>query len=298
MLNEPLPRYTGFTSKVSNVGEVSNKGYEISLIASPLVNSFKWDVSMNFSANKSEVIELGGGGQIILGTSMSGSNREYILREGEELGSFYGYQYLGVWKADEADEAILFNQRPGDPRYLDFNNDSTINEDDKIILGSGQSKFRFGISNSFSYKGFDLSADIIGVQGNKILNVRRYLLNQAYRVPENQNYYTEDNQDTDVPRLRTSIDQGTADSRWLEDGSFIRLRNVTLGYTFRKNWMEKVSIGSARIYFSGQNLITITDYSGFDPEISSSGNSDTMIGYDATAYPSARIYTFGLDVKF
>ena len=155
------------------------------------------------------------------------------------------------------------------------------------------------MTNNFSYKNFDLSADILGVQGNLVLNARRYWLNRELRVPENLRYYTKDNQDTDVPGFSNKeSDPTVANSRWLEDGSFIRLRNVTLGYTFSSELLSRIGMVSARIYASGQNLVTITNYSGFDPELSSTGNSDIRIGFDQSPYPSAKIYTIGLDIKF
>ena len=295
LLDDPLPRYTGFGSLRRNIGEVENKGIELLLTASPFVNDFKWDISLKFDTNKTEVISLGDGGQIILG--------EYILREGEELGTFYGFQYLGVWKENEAEAAAEYGKVPGDSKYFDAGNvdenDKKINEDDKVILGSGQPDFTFGITNNFSYKNIDLSADIIGIQGNKVLNARRYWLNRDLRVPENLRYYREDYQDTDVPGFSsTESDPTIANSRWIEDGSFVRLRNVTLGYTFSKNLINKIGISSARLFLSGQNLVTITNYSGFDPELSSNGSSDTKIGFDQSPYPSAKIYTIGLDIKF
>ena len=291
LLDDPLPRYTGFASLRRNIGEVENRGFEFLVTASPFVNDFKWDVSVNFSWNKSEIISLGKGGQVILG--------EYILREGEELGSFYGFRYEGVWQEDEAEEAALYGKEPGNSKYFDANQDTLINEDDKIILGSGQPDFTFGITNSISYKNFDLSADIIGVHGNMVLNARRYWLNRDLRVPENLDYYHEGNTDTDVPGFsRKESDPTVANSRWLEDGSFVKLRNLTIGYSIPRVIINSIGISNARIYFSGQNLFTITNYTGFDPELSSSGNSDTQIGMDLSPYPSAKIYTIGLDIKF
>lgn len=291
LLDDPLPAYTGFTTIKRNIGEVENKGIEFLLLAYPFVNEFRWDISMNFSANRTKVVELGSGGQIILD--------EYIIREGEELGSFYGFKYLGVWKADEVDEAALYGKVPGDSKYLDMDGNYEINEDDKDIIGSGQANYSFGITNNFSYKGFDLSVEIIGVQGNQILNARRYWLNREFRVPENLNYYSDDNQDTDVPGFsNTESDPTTSNSRWLEDGSFVKLRNVSLGYSFNRGKLSKIGISNLRLYLSAQNLVTITDYSGFDPELTSFGNSDIRVGYDSSPYPSSKIFTIGLDIKF
>ncbi|TKG91968.1 TonB-dependent receptor [Puteibacter caeruleilacunae] len=291
LLDDPLPRYTGHSSIRRNMGEVENKGIEFLLSGSPCVNNFKWDVSFNISSNKSRISEFGNSGYKIID--------EYILKQGEELGTFYGYKYLGVWKSNEAEEAAKFGSAPGDSKYYDLDNNNAINEDDKVIIGNGQPDFVWGLNNNFSYKNFDLSAEINGVQGNQILNVTRYWLNRSIRAAEMVNYYRPDNQDTNVPGFsNTEKDYNTPNSRWLEDGSFVRLRNVTLGYTFNEDLLKKVKLSSARVYFSGQNLLTITDYSGFDPELSSTGNSDTKVGLDASPYPSAKIYTIGLDIKF
>ena len=234
---------------------------------------------------------LGDGGQTILD--------EYILKEGEELGTFYGFEYLGVWKENETELAAEYGKVPGNSRYTDLNNDKKINEDDKVILGSGQPDFTFGITNTFDYKNFDLSVNIFGVQGNQVLNARRYWLNRELRVPENLRYYRKNNQDTDVPGFSNKeTDPTLANSRWIEDGSFIRLRNISLGYTLNSNILNKIGLSSARLYLSGQNLLTITNYSGFDPELSSNGNSDIKVGFDQSPYPSAKIYTVGLNVKF
>ncbi|MCT4591398.1 MAG: TonB-dependent receptor [Carboxylicivirga sp.] len=292
LLYDPLPEYTGFSSMIRNIGEVENKGIELVLNASPFVNKFKWDFSMNYASNTTKILDFGNGGQTIKG--------EYILKEGEALGAMYGYKFLGVWQANEAEEAAVYGNVPGDSKYFDLDENGTINEDDKVIIGNGLPKFTFGITNYFSYKGIDLSAEIVGVQGNDILNARRYWLTKDLRVPENLDYYREDNQNTNVPGFsNTETDLNTtANSRFVEDGSFMRLRNVTLGYTFNKGLIEKAGLSALRLYVSGQNLWTSTDYSGFDPELSSTGSSDIKIGYDASPYPSAKIYTIGLDVKF
>ncbi|QZT37805.1 TonB-dependent receptor [Halosquirtibacter xylanolyticus] len=289
LLNRPLPVYSGQKSRKENIGGVTNKGIELMLTASPFTNDFKWDISLNLSVNKNEIIDFGE--KEIIG--------EYVLKEGEAFGTFYGYEYLGVWQENERESARVFNAVPGDSKYTDLNNDNLINSSDRKIIGCAQPDFLFGINSNMSYKGFDLTLNFNGVYGGQILNETRYWLNKEFRLQESGDYYTSTNTDTNVPGFsKTEKDIGNANSRWLEDASYLRLKNLTLGYSFNPTFLKKFGINGTRIYFSGQNLFTITNYSGQDPEITSSGNSDTKPGRDSSSYPLSRIYTFGLSLNF
>jgi len=236
------------------------------------------------------------------------------LRVGEPFGQMYGYGYEGTWKTTEAAEAAAFGQLPGDPKYTDAKKDGVINSSDIMMIGNAIPDFIYGWSNRVSYKDFELTLLVQGSQGNDIFNQGRIRLESPYEGTSSEllNRWTEDNQDTDIPAFIDAVTRQNAAlvskvnlgsdggrlQRYVEDGSYIRLKNVTLGYSLPAAAISRIGVSKLRAYVSGTNLITITKYSGYDPEVSAYNSNDAMIGVDLSNYPTARTITFGVDVTF
>ena len=313
LIRKNLPSYSGFTSGQSNVGSIENKGLEFDITSRNLVKELRWDTKLNFAFNRNKVLSLGGESDILITSSKPVGNvseeQFAIVSEGEPLGSLYGYVYEGVIQEGEA-YAPQPNAQPGDPRFADVNKDGAITSADRTIIGSANPDFIFGITNSFYYKNFDLSIFINGSQGNDLLNMSRMNL-EWQRTTEALDRWTPENTNTDIPRNGFYYSQygGYINSHFIEDASFVRLRNLTLGYTLPVN--GKI-VESCRLYFMAENLLTLTQYSGWDPEVDTkryendplvknSGNSQTAnagAGLDFNSYPSMQSFTFGLNVTF
>lgn len=307
------PVYLGFLNPASlrNVGEVNNKGFEVSLTTRNISNdNFKWTTDFNWATNKNKIVTLLNGQDIILDASPSYFSRAdtHMLREGEPAGVFYGFESRGVWQGTgstlPAGTGILAGAFPGDPLYTDLNGDGIIKTaDDRKILGDPNPDYTFGITNTMTYKNFDLSIFFQGSQGGEIFNITNV---QLYNGDSNAsrdvlNAWTPTNTTSDIPRI---VNRRDLASRFIEDGSYIRLKNLALGYNLPSNIIEKFGIANARITVSGQNLLTITKYSGLDPEVSyfadNSSNSaaNTTQGFDFGNYPTIRAFNIGLNVKF
>jgi TonB-dependent starch-binding outer membrane protein SusC len=317
LLNKTLPGYTGFSSIIANVGSVENKGLEISIGGDPLVGEVKWNSGFNISWNRNKVLNLGETSRLEFKTTYGGYNLKtgfMQLRVGEPFGQMYGYGYEGTWKTSEATEAAAFGQLPGDPKYTDFNKDGKINSSDVMIIGNAIPDFIFGWTNRVSYKNFELTLLIQGSKGNDIFNQGRIRLENPFEGTSSRmlDRWTNTNQDTDVPAFIDAVTRQNAGlaskvslgsdggrlQRYVEDGSYIRLKNVTLGYTLPETVTGKIGFSKLRAYISGTNLITLTKYTGYDPEVSAYNSNDAQIGVDLSNYPTARTITFGIDVTF
>jgi TonB-dependent starch-binding outer membrane protein SusC len=183
-----------------------------------------------------------------------------------------------------------------------MNGDGAINASDRVVLGHAQPKFSFGFTNNFSFKGFDLSVFFQGVQGNSIFNVNRFELESMTGVSNQStavlDRWTPENPGNVIPRASAQGVPYQVTDRQIEDGSFIRLKNIQMGYTFSGEVLEKLRISNVRLYVSGQNLVTITDYSGFDPEVSRFGGDAFSFGTDYGSYPVAKMWLAGLNISF
>ncbi|MVZ65901.1 SusC/RagA family TonB-linked outer membrane protein [Sphingobacterium sp. DK4209] len=313
LIKVTLPFYTGYNSGQSNVGSVENKGLEFALNSKNFVGEFTWDTKLNISINRNKVLSLGGQNEILLTSSKpigTVSEESYaIIREGQPLGSLFGYTYLGVIQEGEK-YSPQPNSKPGDPKFKDMNNDGTISSADRAIIGSAYPKMTFGLTNNFSFKNFDLTAFIYGNVGSDLLNMTR--MNMEWkRTEEALNRWTPQNKDTDLPRNGFFYSKygGYINDHFIENASFLRLRNLTIGYTVP---FKTKAIRSLRIYAMGENLFTITKYSGWDPEVDTkayendglvkySGNAQTAnagAGLDFNSYPSMRSFTFGVSANF
>jgi len=281
LLDRPIPPSSGFTAITSNIGTMQNMGMELILNALIIDKTFKWNVSLNYSANRNEVTSLYEDQPIDdLGR---GGNRVEV---GEPIGIFYGYRCLGV------------DPTTGNLVYDDINKDGEITADDRTKTGDPNPDFIYGFNNVFSYKNFELSAFLQGTYGNDIYNgTMLYLGNltaEDNQITKMLNRWKNPGDITDVPGIG---DQLTS-SRFLEDGSFMRIKNVTLAYNFTKSQLEKVKIKSAKLYASVQNLYTFTEYSGMDPEVNYYGASNVIMGTDFFTYPQSRTFLIGLNLGF
>ncbi|WP_310397770.1 TonB-dependent receptor [Hymenobacter sp.] len=296
---------------LQNVGTVQNQGFELGLntenVRSSTEGAFGWSTNFNFSLNRNEVLDLGkvadeAGAQV--DRRLPSGNGFTLV--GQPLGVFYGYQVQGIFQsADEiAQAAQQDNARPGDIRFRDLNGDSIITEKDRTVIGNPNPKAVGGVTNTFTFKGLELSVFFQGSFGNDIYNQNRETI-EGMRDPLNQstavlNRWTPTNTATDVPRAVRNDLNGNArySDRFIEDGSYVRLKNLTLAYTVPGALTKRAALSSLRLYVTGQNLITWTDYSGYDPEVSSDPFSTTGLGRDFGVYPQARTYTVGLNASF
>ncbi|MFH6767500.1 TonB-dependent receptor [Gaetbulibacter aquiaggeris] len=293
----PQPLALGGGTLLTNSGEIKNSGIDVSISSAILdKGDFKWNANFNFSYVKNEVVNLGGLENVFQTTAPFGNaTNAFIIEEGQPVGNFYGATFLGAWQTGEDP-----NQVAGSAKYA-LDSDGNVTQG---VIGNGIPTTTWGLNQTFAYKNFDLNVLLRGVHDFDVLNVTRAAISlegSSTNVPtsvEFLNRWTPQNQ-TNIPASGTNIFNST---RYVEDGSFIRLSNITLGYN-----LEGVAnvFDSVRLYLSAQNLFTITDYSGYDPEVSStvgptsgSGNSDTRPSVDQGGYPNPRTFTFGLNLVF
>ncbi len=308
LLNQALPAYVGGGTETKNVGSVQNKGFEVTLTANLLRSAgFNWTSNFNIAVVKNKVVSLGGiAPRIAQGTGVGGgmsTTNEFILQPGYSLGSYWGLKYLGTWKPTEAAEAAKYNEKPGDSHYADLNNDGQINADDFGIIGKGIPTTTLGWNNTFSYKHFTLNIFFQGVFGvDKLDYTRAVALSgsgdaRQYILSEIQGRYIPgENQTSNIPAFSSTNVVVTQSSRFIENGNYVRLKNLSLAYTFPKVVNNK---GDIKIFVSGTNLLTFTKYKGLDPEANNIGSgTDTAQGIDYGAYPNSRTYTLGVNLSY
>jgi TonB-linked SusC/RagA family outer membrane protein len=305
ILYKPLPKYDGGYSITQNLGQVDNKGFELTADYQAVSkNGFEWSIGFNLSTVRNNVVNLGVDKRLLMGGYGSGmlSTNAFVLEPGHPLGSFWGVNYLGIWQTSEAAQALLFGNKPGDSKYEDLNGDHVINFSDYQITGDANPDYSFGINNTFNYKNFTFNVLIEGVQGRQVLNTM-YAIGvlpvgdaRTVTIKDGADAWTASNPNAAFPSLSsvTNVNNLQA-SRWLEDGSFVKVRNISLAYNFPKSFTKFADV---RLSVSGQNLFTFTKYKGYDPEVSSSGTLDTEAGIDFGAYPTPRLITTGIAITF
>lgn len=352
LLELPLPYYLGADDSIpgstsapwANIGSLENKGIELTLNTVNLDRwGFQWRTNVVFSLNRNKVKELDTETSVINKTVTQGSETTVVTRTavGEPIGQFYGYKVAGRFNEPtdfyykDASGAVQVVPLPdgseiaendtwiGDYYFVDVNDDGVIDENDRTYIGNPEPKFTFGIGNSFSYKGFDLSINFTGSYGNDVVFYqRRWLENprESTNVLKSALDYAKIGQidasgpdddyrnlhviggDDKMPRLASSSTSSTSNyrysERFVEDGSYIRLSNISLSYTLPKKWSQKAYMQNVRIYANLQNIYTWTKYSGYDPEIGALDQDALMTGIDNGRYPTPRIYTVGLNVTF
>lgn len=303
LFSVPIPAFSGYQSRLDNLGAIENAGFEFQLESRNLVNELQWTTNFNITFNRNKVLELPDGNDIFYASapSFTGSVQNSILREGESVGAFFGYVYEGVYQ--EGDTFIpggAFETQPGGEKYADLNNDSVLDSNDRKVIGNPNPKFVWGLNNDLSFKGFYINVFVQAFMGGDMMNLVSYELD---RLSGNTNAtklalrrWTPQNTDTDIPRAYAGRVQRIS-TRFVEDGSFVRLKNLSFGYDFQPEILKKLKISSARIYVSGQNLLTLTKYSGVDPEVAFR-SSNTNLGLDFGSYPITTSWTLGVNLGF
>lgn len=288
LMTVSLPAGSAVASSIQrNEGEMTNKGFEFSVYSHNIQGEFSWATSLNMSFNRNRLDNLQLK-QIYTSVNAPGSNEDIIRNEpGRPLSGFYGYIADGV------------DPETGDMIYRDLNNDGRISASDRTYIGDPNPDFTYGMTNTFSWKGFDLSIFIQGSYGNDIYNMSRHNT-EGMMDGKNQTTVVLDRwripgQITDVPRASFTLRNSTY---FVEDGSYLRLKNVSLSYSFSGKWMKKAGITRLQPYFSATNLLTWTKYKGMDPEVNQYGNSGAVQGVDYGTYPHCRSYVFGLNLEF
>lgn len=303
LFNLPLPRASGYNSVLTNVGEVKNSGFEV-LLSSTNISSedFSWKTTLNFSAIKNKVVDLGRVESIVTGNIQSVGNTA-IIREGNPLASYYGYVVTGIFQeGDDIANSAQPTAQPGFPQFKDINGDGAITPLDQTILGSPFPDFTYGIQNSISYKDFQLDFFFQGVVGADLININ--LIESIYPANFRRNRIAETITDRWTPqntnaRWPSSVnpnayDAGKVNTLTVQDASYLRLKNVQLSYNVP---VDNINfLNALRVYVTGQNLFTVTDYIGFDPEANSLGRSNVKVDY--SSYPLARTYLLGLTANF
>ncbi|PWJ58651.1 TonB-linked SusC/RagA family outer membrane protein [Dyadobacter jejuensis] len=310
LLNVQVPASVGFLTALQNIGKVENKGVELTLSSRNLVGEFTWTTDLNISSNKNKVLKLGPTGDPIL--SSGGAGIRHITQIGAPIGSYYGYVVEGIYQTqaevDAApDDALAPSARPGDFRFKDVNGDGKIDADDRTVTGNYLPDYIWGITNRFGFKGFDMSIFFQGVQGSEILNLTRRHLGNGEAATNSYADWTErwrsveNPGNGEIPRADRLTDLHGGNTRpssfQVEDGSYFRLRSVSMGYTFPKSLLGS-RIQSLRAYASATNLFTSTKYIGFNPEVNNQAGLTGVQGEDYGAYPLSRNFTFGLNVTF
>lgn len=308
LTKKPVPQTSGTSLEQAdwppvNIGKVLNRGFEFTINTKNFVGEFKWETNLNMSFNHNEVVSIGGP-EILNGVS--------LIREGQPINSFYGYKLGGVYQtldevftgpvmenraADKASHNPYKNTSPGDMWFVDVDGNGEINDLDRTVIGNPSPDCIFGFNNTFSYKNFDLSIFFQGALGNQVWNGVRAShesMNSTYnQLASTLERWTGEGTSSSMPRAiyADPNNNSRASTRWLENGSYAKLKNLTFGYTLPENLTNRVKVKALRLYVSFDNLCTITNYSGLDPEVG-------LSGLDYGVYPSARTYMFGVSVKF
>jgi TonB-linked SusC/RagA family outer membrane protein len=297
LLNVEIPWTTGQASMLQNFGSVENRGLEIGVNTKNLTGKLQWNTSANISLNRNKVLSIGSGA-----TSYISGN--YIIKVSEPLGSFYGTVTDGILQTGEGTTKGKYTgsatPKPGDRLYNDISGDGSFTTAaDRTIIGNAQPDYIFGISNDFNWKGFDLSVFLQGSQGNQILNTNLQTL-ELFTGQQNSaatalQRWTPDSPSNTIPRAK--LDPAPVFSnRFIENGSFVRIKTISLGYTIPQSIIAKAKLSSVRFYVIGQNLVTWTKYSGFDPEVTSGSNVSP--GTDNGIYPIAKTISGGVTINF
>jgi len=289
LLNVQLSATLPITTIQTNAGSIENRGIELNVNTVNIDRAWRWDTDFNISTNRNKVLSLDYTSVYYFGRIYSNNQDVAIVRAGLPLGSFFGYESQGV------------DPQTGNMIYRDVNNNGIFDPGDRTVIGSGQPDFLFGITNSFTFGRFDFNVFFQGSYGNEIFNATRIDLegmfdskNQSVAVLDR---WRQPGDITDIPRPRNMFNVHNS-SRFVEDGSYIRLKSTTLSYRVLDNNPRFPQIGQLSVFVTGRNLLTITNYSGFDPEVNAFGNSAVELGIDYGTYPQSRTVIFGINVEF
>lgn len=310
LLNAPLPRSSGYSTITRNIGSMENKGLELSLNTVNVEGKdFSWSTSFNISMNRNKVLSLATPAPIFSGNPNFLSNTG-IIKVGEPVGSFYGLVRLGVWTEAERAEAAKFTSYrggkpilPGDLKYLDVDGNYAINDADRVIIGHGSPKGWGSFLNNFRYRQFDFLVELQYMYGNDVLNQTRHSgedrvgIANSFSTVLNAYDPGKGNNNTMIASIRdTRAGYVTnVDSHWVEDGSYIRGKNLLLSYTLPEASIQAINLSRVRVYASVQNFFLSTKYTGNDPEVTTFGNAFAQ-GQTFFDYPKPTTYTVGVNV--
>lgn len=327
LFQQPLPGYIagdqnylgGINPPYINAGKLSNKGYEFSINTKNIeTTNVKWSTTLIFSHYSNKVVSLANNSGPLIGTVVNGFLHLPVTRTvvGRPIGEFYGYKSLGTFKTDEQlrNAPVQFGQPVansqsgtwlGDLQYADLNNDGVINEKDQTTIGNPNPSFTYGITNTFTYKSFDLTVFLNGSYGAKILNLLNRTIGGTSSLYQNQlasvaNFWTPQNSASDIPAPKggTSNANLVISDRFIESGSYLRVQNLNLGYRFPNQWINKAKLNQLKVYVSVQNLYTFTSYKGYDPEIGSMNQNVFLTNIDNGRNPIPRTFTAGINATF
>jgi TonB-linked SusC/RagA family outer membrane protein len=317
LLNADLPGSAGFLKIYKNIGRIQNQGLEFTLGADIIKSKkFLWNTSFNISFNQSKVLALTDNQEAMLQAVGFYNTPPYIAKVGQSLGQIYGYIYEGTYKYDDFDKtgssyslktSVPGNGigrnliQPGDPKFRDINGDGQINDLDRTVIGNATPIHTGGWNNNFVWGNFDLNLFFQWSYGNDIVNANRIVMEGTTNFDTNQfasfaNRWTPANPTSNIPRAARQTPT-VYSSRIVEDGSYIRLKTIQIGYNVPGKLTKKIKLNNLRFYAATQNIFTLTNYSGSDPEVSVR-NSALTPGYDYSAYPRAFTFTIGLNTKF
>lgn len=303
LFNRPIPASTGYSQRLENVGDISNQGFELTINSRNIEGVFSWNTSFNLGTLKNRVENLGGIPDMIHTGAGQTTSQIAIIREGETLNSFYGYKTAGIWQSEDEIKAsgTKDNVRPGDIKFVDQNGDNLVNSDDRVIIGKSIPSVTLGFGNEFIWKGFNLNIFFDGAFGFQMLNnsvVESYypVSHRRNRIAElYKNRWTPENPSTKYPSFVNPNRQGVrpVNDLTVEDASYFRLQTLQLTYNVP---LKTDKLSNLAFYILGQNLFTITKYSGQDPAFNSNNSSTLRI--DFNSYPTYRTVTLGMNISF
>lgn len=309
LLAAPMPVYMGyFDNTYTNIGEANNRGIELNLEwRDKTERGFEYNLGFNMSTIRNRMTKLNGGTPISDGSFRNNSMYITYTNEGMPIGAFWGYKTNGLIQTQEQLDAVKKpdlqpNAELGDVLFVDYNGDGKLNESDKCMIGNPIPDVIYGFNVAMAWKGFDLSLQFGGTLGNEVFNAMRLYTYYPNDITNKDrallNYWTEDNKNTNIPRLTDADvnDNDRISDRYVESGSYLRLRNAQIGYTLPKSIAQRMKMQNVRLYISGQNLFTISNYSGLDVEVGQS--SSLSRGIDYGIYPQSITFTGGINVTF
>ncbi|WP_147676599.1 SusC/RagA family TonB-linked outer membrane protein [Algibacter pacificus] len=306
LLEVNIPTIYGFNTALQNIGKVRNRGVELALSTVNTTGEFQWKTDVNFSLNRNKVLALGPSGDAIISTTYGGSPT-HITQVGSSIGEYFGYIWEGVYNTKEEIEAhpSLPTDVPGSPIIKDVNGDGEISTEDRTVIGNNNPDFMYGFNNKFKYKNFDLNIFLQGVEGIEIMNIgkrqtmiltaRTNQLGEArnrWRSPEDPGNGVVPSANIDIYGVRRDVS-----TFYVEDGSYFRVRDITLGYTLKKELINKLGVSQARLYLSANNPFIASKNTGYNPEVSTYHNSLTP-GTEDYNYPTNKSYVFGMSLNF
>jgi TonB-linked SusC/RagA family outer membrane protein len=311
LLNVPTPALTGFTSIFQNIGKLENKGLELNITTYNITNKvFSWNTNFNISRNRNKILELGPNNAPMIFTPASYGGMQKINEVGNSVFNFYGYKYDGVYMNQteiDNDPSHYQTAKPGDGRYVDVNKDGVLDANDRTIIGDPNPKFIWGLTNTFKYKGFDLSFLFQGAHKFSIYDDNAH---RSFMYHEGRNFkkdvvnrWRSETNPGDGYHYRLTVDLGEYEKRpsslWINEASYLRLKSLTFGYTIPSNIIKKLRLQSARVYFNGLNLYTNTNVDVWDPESFRGDSSNASArGVMGNSYPSSKVFSFGINVEF